>query len=60
MPRRRTPAAAIHGTLARTGQRVEVEDCLIEGIALGHREPALTLNPKHFSRVRGLVVHTPA
>jgi len=52
-------AGAIHGTLLTKGTPIGIPDCMIAGMALHHHEPVLTLNPKDFTRIPGLVVHTP-
>ena len=51
-------AGLIHGTLKKEGQEIEIQDCLIAGIALHHNEPLLTRNTKHFRRIKGLKLET--
>lgn len=51
-------AGIIHGTLQKEGQAIEIQDCLIAGIALNHNEPLLTRNIKHFQRIKRLKVET--
>lgn len=45
----------IEGTLIKQGKTVEVEDCMIAGIALHHHQPILTRD-KDFHLIEGLKV----
>ncbi|MCW5861246.1 MAG: type II toxin-antitoxin system VapC family toxin, partial [Caldilineales bacterium] len=53
-------AAQIHDELIRHNQDIGIKDVLIAAICLEHRLPLLTMNQRHFGRVPGLVVVTPA
>ncbi len=49
-------AGWIHAKLGSIGTPIGVEDELISGIVLRHRETLVTRNAMHFSRVQGLEV----
>ncbi|MBI3760949.1 MAG: type II toxin-antitoxin system VapC family toxin [Chloroflexi bacterium] len=53
-------AAQLHDDLVRRNQDIGVKDVLIAAICLTHDIPLLTLNERHFSRVRDLVVISPS
>ena len=53
-------AAAIERTLQQQGQIIGIRDTFIAGICLAQQMPLLTRNTKHFERVEGLQVVTPA
>lgn len=51
-------AGKIDGQLAKQGKPIEPEDSMIAGIAINCKEPVLTRNVAHFSRIKGLKVET--
>jgi len=53
-------AATLHDTLIRRNLDIGIKDVLIAAICLTHKMPLLSLNERHFSRVTGLIVETPA
>lgn len=53
-------AAAIQRTLQHQGQVIGLPDTLIAGICLVYDKPLLTRNTRHYQRVVGLQVITPA
>jgi tRNA(fMet)-specific endonuclease VapC len=53
-------AALLHDDLIRRNHDIGVKDVLIAAICLAHDMPLLSLNQRHFSRVSGLQVVTPA
>ena len=52
-------AAKLHAELLRAGSDIGVKDVLIAAICLERQLPILTLNEKHFRRVKDLQVYTP-
>ena len=48
------PCREIYARLERTGDRIGVQDALIEGICRRFDLPLATRNMRHFKRVRGL------
>ena len=53
-------AAQLHANLIRNNSDIGVKDVMIAAICLTNALPILTLNERHFSRVPGLIVYTPA
>ena len=53
-------AAQLHDELIRRNEDIGIKDVLIAAICLEHDLPLLTLNERHFRRVSGLKVLTPA
>jgi tRNA(fMet)-specific endonuclease VapC len=53
-------AAALHDELIRMNAEIGIKDVLIAATCLEHQLPILTLNEKHFHRVAGLTVLSPA
>lgn len=53
-------AAQLHDELIRHNQDIGIKDVLIAAICLEHELPLLTMNERHFGRVPGLRVLTPA
>ena len=53
-------AARIAQLLDRTGVTVATADVLIAGMALNYGVPVLTRNRRHFDRIPGLAVESPA
>lgn len=53
-------AAQLHADLIRSNSDIGVKDVLIAAVCLAYSLPILTLNDRHFARVAGLVVYTPA
>ena len=53
-------AARLHDELIRRNQDIGIKDVLIAAICLEHELPLLTQNERHFVRVPGLIVLTPA
>jgi len=53
-------AAQLHADLIGSNNDIGVKDVLIAATCLVHSLPILTLNDRHFARVPGLVVYTPA
>jgi tRNA(fMet)-specific endonuclease VapC len=53
-------AAALQQTLQQQGQVIGLPDTLIAGICLVQQMPLLTRNTRHYQRVAGLQVVTPA
>ena|SRR3989344_3994944 len=51
-------AGEIKGNLIKTGNDIELMDCMIAGIAYKNKEPILTRNVKHFSKIKGINVET--
>ena len=49
-------AGEIDGTLAKQGNRIEIIDSMLAGIALKNQERVITRNVKHFSRIKGLEI----
>jgi tRNA(fMet)-specific endonuclease VapC len=45
----------IDGVLAKGGEMIDLEDCMIAGMAIVKNQPVLT-NDNHFSRIRGLKI----
>lgn len=52
-------AAKLHDELIRDNKDIGVKDVMIAAICLEGALPLLTMNERHFSRVRGLTVLTP-
>ncbi len=48
-------SGTIHGNLVKTGREIDVEDCMIAGIAMRNNIPVLAKD-KHFKRIEGLIV----
>lgn len=53
-------AAQLHDELIRRNEDIGIKDVLIAAICLEHDLPLFTLNERHFRRVPGLKVLTPA
>ncbi len=53
-------AAQLHDELIRHNEDIGIKDVFIAAICLEHDLPLLTLNARHFRRVPGLKVLTPA
>ncbi len=53
-------AAELHDALIRRNEDIGVKDVLIAAICIEHDIPLLTSNERHFQRVTGLNVTTPA
>lgn len=53
-------AAQLHDQLIRRNEDIGIKDVLIASICLEHDLPLFTLNERHFRRVLGLKVLTPA
>jgi tRNA(fMet)-specific endonuclease VapC len=53
-------AALLHDELIRRNEDIGIKDVLIAAICLEHDLPLFTLNERHFRRVSGLKVLTPA
>ena len=51
-------AGEIKGNLIKTGNDIELMDCMIAGIAYKNKETILTRNVKHFSKIKGINVET--
>ena len=51
-------AGEIDGELIKKGERIEISDSLIAGIALTKNEKVITRNTKHFSRISGLKIES--
>ena len=49
-------AGEIKGNLIKTGNDIELMDCMIAGIAKVNNETLVTRNIKHFSRINGLKI----
>lgn len=53
-------AAQLHANLIGTNRDIGVKDVLIAAVCLANSLPILTLNERHFGRVPGLTIYTPA
>lgn len=51
-------AGQLHGSLAKKGNMLLPQDCMIAGFALSKKEKLLTRNAKDFSKVKGLELVT--
>ncbi len=51
-------AGRMYAELERKGEVIEVEDCMIAGIAKHHKDTILTRNVNHFERIKGISVAT--
>jgi predicted nucleic acid-binding protein len=52
------PAGEVDADLIKQGAQIDPEDAMIAGIALEFRQPLLTRNVRHFSRVPRLQVES--
>ena len=51
-------AASIFARLRSTGDQIGIQDTMIAGIALRHKEALLTRNTQHYRRVQDLMTRT--